>query len=158
MKKLQPQQVLEIYKSSETSEALAQRYGISESMVRLIKTKRVHQGLLDGISESAGYSSRKFLTEDMVQEIYEASGNPTELEARFNIGIQAIRNIKFKITHRSVTESLGDPGEIIIHNLTWDQVCEIRASSDSYRSLAAKYGTSVGTISNIKNFKTRILK
>lgn len=38
--------------------------------------------------------------------------------------------------------------------LSWDDVFEIRASSDSYRSLARRFGVSNCAISNVKNHKT----
>lgn len=97
----------------------------------------------------------KKLDNDTVMKIYYFSGTAAEIQEKFGCSLRVARRIKFGQTYGDVTQYLDDPGEIRLHSLTWDDVCEIRASDQPASYFCKKYGITKETVYNIRNEKTR---
>lgn len=158
--RLTPTQVFEIFVSEEKTVLLAAAYGVSESTIRSIKRRRSHPDQTGQFSLLPGRSrcNRHILDDATVEAIYYFSGSIKELKARFGVSKIVANNIKFGLTYKEVTEGLGFPGELKIHNLSWDDVCTIRSTVMDSASLAEIFGVSKGTINNIRSGRTRRMK
>jgi hypothetical protein len=98
------------------------------------------------------------LTPDIVEQIYFFTGSPKELYEKFGCSIRVAKRIKYGESYTEITQYFDDAGEIVIHKLTWDDVCFIRGSDLSASHLASQYKVTKETIYNILNGKTRIYK
>lgn len=159
--KLSTQDVLDIFDSPESTEMLALAYDVSTNTIRSIKRRRSHRHITTQIETSAGKSrgNRHILDDQTVRRIYHFSGTIKELKNTFGVSKSVANNIKFRYTYREVTEGInGAPGELKLHKLSWDDVCSIRAVTVPSDVVALMYGVSVGTINNIRNGRTRVLK
>lgn len=158
MSKITKDQVLEIYYSCDSTKDLSERFSISSPQILGIKRKRYHKNILKDIQEPPGFNHnarRKPLTDETVKEIFIFSGTIKQFKEKFDISITAVRNIKNRITYENITKNMENPGEIIIHKFTWDQVREIYISKESAKILAERYNVSTTTIYDIRNGKTR---
>jgi hypothetical protein len=156
--KLNEQQVISIFRSCESTKVLANQYGISNAAVCAIKRGYSYTHLTEPLNEYPGYnplSRHRFLTPAMVKEIYMFSGTSEEIKDKFGVSVTVARNIKFHHMYFDATKDLDDPGGIKIYNLSWDDVCDIRASILSAKELADLYAVDRQTIYNIRNYKTR---
>lgn len=156
--KLTESQIIDIYVSESPTEALARKHGVSTHTVCAIKRGHAHGRLTTNLVPGRAPSTRHILSDQTVKEIYLFSGTISEFHMRWGVSKRVVENIKFKQTYTAQTENLGMPGEIVIHSLAWDDVCDIRASSDSVNELAEFYGVSRKTIYNILSGTTRSLK
>ena len=159
--KLTCQQVLEIYRSEQAISEIVEYYSISASQVLSIKRRKSYIDILDDVQEPAGRdpnSSRVYLTDQQVRDVFLYTGSVKDFKEVFGISIQIARSIKNRLRYKDVTCDLGDPGEIKLHKLTWDDVVNIRQSLKSEAELAKQYGVHPETVINIKLRKTRRFK
>lgn len=98
------------------------------------------------------------LSPKTVEEIYFFTGTAKEIEKKFGCSVRVAKRIKYGETYSTITESFDEAGEILIHNLSWDDVCEIRNGSETAKELAARFKVTKETIYNIQNNKTRRYK
>ena len=148
-----------IFQSTMTTLQLSSMYGVSTNTIRSIKRRRTHTSITDKFAlVGKANSNRAILPDQVVREIFLFSGNSIQLKSKFGVSKKVAMNIKFGYTYSSVTSSLGYPGEIRVHKLTWDDVCTIRASSMSAQILSELFDVSVGTINNIRTGRTRKFK
>lgn len=157
---LSDKQVEDIFLSEDKTADIAARHGISTNSVRAIKRRETHQDVTRLFPQPGRHMStnRPILDDATVRAIYEFTGNPQELKAKFGISKRVAMNIKFRITYSGHSGITGLPGEIKLYKLTWDDVCTIRASSLSSAVLAELFGVSKSTINNIRSGRTRTLK
>lgn len=157
--KLSEDNVKTIYKSTDTNRELSLRFGISNSSVAAIKRGMSYRSITMNLGEPGFHSNskRKPLIPETVKEIFQFYGTTKKLKERFGVSVTVARNIKYRITYGNITEDLGDPGELVIYNLDWDQICEIRVSDDSAALLAERFSVDRQTIYNIRSGKTRRL-
>lgn len=156
--RLTESQIIDIYISERPTEALAREFAVSTHTVCSIKRGHSHARITEKLVPGRAPSTRHLLSDRTVREIYELSGTISEFHMRFGVSKRVVENIKFKQTYTAQTEGLGDPGEIILHSLAWDDICDIRASSESVNELAKFYGVTRKTIYNILSGTTRSLK
>lgn len=100
----------------------------------------------------------KKLKPQLVKDIYFFTGTAQEITEKFKVSVRVAKRIKYGQTYIDVTYPFGTAGEIKIHKLTWDDVCEIRASDLPSKDLANKFKITKESIYNIKNGKTRKYK
>lgn len=93
-----------------------------------------------------------------VEDLYYFTGTAQEIEDKFGCSVRVAKRIKYGETYLDITEMFNDAGEILIHGLSWDDICEIRSSDQSAKQLAGKFGITKETIYNILNNKTRKYK
>ena len=158
--RLDHQKITDIFLSDKPTAELAEQYGVSTNTIRGIKRQRTHGNVTGQLNllPTPTRSRRHILSDQTVRDIYNFTGSVAELKEKFGVSKQVATNIKFRLTYESVTEFLGDPGEIIIHGLTWDNVCAIRASSLPVFHIASIFRVSEGTVRNIQQGRTRRFK
>lgn len=98
------------------------------------------------------------LSSEIVKDIYFFTGSAKDIEKKFGCSVRVAKRIKYGETYLDITQYFDDAGEILIHGLSWDDVCAIRASSDSAKELAEHFNVTKETIYNIINNKTRKYK
>lgn len=155
------EQVIEIYRSTESKEILTRIYNISNGIINGIKGKRYYRSITDTLDELAGKckGDKKIpLSKEVIEDIYYFEGTVKELKEQFGVSVTLARNIKTGHTYKNITKNLGNPGGIKLHGLTWNDVVEIRKSSESNKILSNYYGVSPNTISSIRNMKTRLYR
>lgn len=151
-------QVIEIYYSTDKTADIATKFQVSTGTIKDIKRKTYYRSITENFGPPGYHSSLKRipLSDDIIKEIYYFSGTAKDFKEKFNCSVSVARNIKFGKTYSRVTLPLiGEAGEIKIHNLTWDEICEIRSSDDSCAKLGKQYKVHPETIRNIRNGKTR---
>lgn len=158
--KLNETQVIEIFLSEETTALLAAIYGVSTFTIRAIKRGHTRGDITGQLSflPVQPKSRRPILSDEMVKGIFRYTGSLKTLKSLYGVSKSVANNIKFRHTYQSITEGLGDPGELRIHSLTWDDVCTIRASSLQSSVLADLFFVSPATINNIRAGRTRQFK
>lgn len=155
--KLTDREIEDIFLSEDRTDLLAERFGVSNSTINSIKRQNSHREITLNLGEP-GFpknSKRKPLTPSMVKSIFEFRGSASQIKEKFGVSIEVARNIKYGNTYYHITCDLGDAGEIIIHGLDWDDVCEIRSSDQPAAVLADHFDLTVQTIYNIRNERTR---
>lgn len=100
----------------------------------------------------------KKLSNKIVSDVYFFTGTVQEINKKFGVSARVAKRIKYGQTYTDITFSFGEAGEIKIHKLTWDNICDIRSSDESASNIAKKYGITKETVYNIKNGKTRKYK
>ncbi len=150
-------EISDIYLSDLPKTEIAKKHKVSVSCVAAIKRRYTYKSETADLGEPGHdiKSKRKPLTPEKVIEIFTFRGTSSEIQKQFGISVTVARNIKFRNTYRHVTESLGDPGEIVIYSLDWNQVCDIRSSMDKISDLSERYKVDRQTIYNIRSGKTR---
>ena len=149
-------QVIEIFKSLKTTKELTEQFNVSSSVVTCIKRRKYYKHYTTNIGQPGSSSKRIPLTEETVIAIYDFDGTIKQLKTQFNCSALVARNIKFGNTYYSITGTLNrEPGELKIYNLSWDQICDIKASDKTTSELAIQYKVHSQTIRNIQNEKTR---
>lgn len=156
--KLDKNQVMGVYLSESKTSDIADLYNISVTTVNDIKGKRVYTEFLEEFDCPPGrypHTNRQIFDSDTVRDIFYFSGTAQEIKEKFGCTARVARNIKFGKTYQDITEKLDGAGEIKIYGLTWDEICDIRASDIQVPSLARRYKVSPETIRNIKANRTR---
>lgn len=97
----------------------------------------------------------KKLDKDTVKQLYYFSGTAAEIKEKFGCSVRVAKRIKFGQTYEEITQFFDSPGEIKLHKLTWDDVCDIRGSDYPASHYCQKYGITKETVYNIRNGKTR---
>ena len=159
--KLTDEQVILIYYSSDTAHQIQQQYNVGNDTIYGIKNQRYYRNITKYITELPGTcsgSNGRFIPNEIIVAIFLFSGTAKEYKDKFNVGIQVVKNIKFRYTYKNITQHLSDFGEIRVNKLTWNEVCSIRASDLSTKSLAEQYNISGETVRNIQSNKTRTFK
>lgn len=98
------------------------------------------------------------LSPKIVEDIYFYSGTAKEIEERFGCSVRVAKRIKFGETYSDITENFDEAGEILIHNLSWDNICEIRSLEKTAKEYAERFKITKETVYNIQNNKTRKYK
>lgn len=100
----------------------------------------------------------KKLPSSIVEQIYKFSGTLSEIQDKFGCSARVAKRIKLGETYFELTQFFESPGEIRLHQLTWDDICDIRASDESAPFVAKQFGITKETVYNIRNGKTRKYK
>ena len=143
MSKLNEQQVVEIYHAIKSIKELAVLYNISQTQILFIKNKKSYKNITKDINELPGASVGKTLTRviipaDIVKKIFLDSGTFEYFAKKYKTTNVTLKSIKSKKTYKSITENLGEPGEIITYKLSNTDINNIKQSNLSLTELAKK--------------------
>src|SRR6218665_1341035 len=104
--KLDKNQVIEIYLSTQSTKNIASVFQISATTVNDIKGKRIYKEYFNTIVDDPGRpldSRKNTMTDEKVKEVYYFSGSPDEIKTRFGCSVRVARNIKFGVTYQHIT-------------------------------------------------------
>lgn len=157
--KLTATQVLEIYYSCEKTSTLSDQYQIGTAQITSVKRKRSYKNILSDIKDPPGYhpSLRRIpLSDETVIRIFRDSGPPIHFKERYGVSVSVVRRIKNRITYDRVTKNLKNPGQLVLHKLSPEDVFEIRNSKKSQdKELLEKFKIHPETLRNIRTARTR---
>lgn len=161
---LTEEQVKVILDDPRTHSRIAHDYNVSRTTISSIKTRHSWHALgpekgvkSKRVSPRRGVSDK--VTPDMVREILASKERGIDLAGRFDITPQMVSNIR----HRRMWAHIeGDVAKVSARSgagnhdakLTEDDVRAIRASSETGKVLAAKYGIAGSTLSSIRLGRT----
>lgn len=150
--------VRDIFLSCDKTTTLAKKYSVSTSTIKDIKRQTYYKNITDNLGPPGYHQTlrRIPINDETVKDIFYFSGTAKDFKTKFNCSLQVARNIKFGVTYQKITAALpGEAGEIKIHKLTWDDICDIRESDEPIKNIAEQYGITKETVYNIRNEKTR---
>lgn len=106
--------VLKIYKSNETHEVLAEKFGVSLTTIHRIKAKKFYKDFLSKYKPPKRKREGRFwmakLTKEQVVDIFFDTRYHEEIAKDYPVSRKAIGNIKNRIHYKHFTENLGEPG------------------------------------------------
>ena len=158
MAKLSETEVLEIYHSTKRTSDLGKQYNISVSQISNIKRKASYKSVVKHITDLPGThpSIRRIpLSDETIRQIFLDEGDTAYFKEQYRVGISVVRNIKTKKTYKRATKGLNRPGQIALYGLLPHEVFAIKNSTKTPKALGVIYNTSLETIYNIQNNRTR---
>ena len=92
-RKLTDEQAREIFLSSERQRTLADKYGVSVSIINSVKAKRAYTDATKGLRMGVYVKDTK-LTDELVKEIYESDLTHKEIAEKYDMSVGHVAGIK----------------------------------------------------------------
>ena len=158
--KLNIDQVLEIYHSCESPEALSKIYCIGTGQIFGIKRKIYYKDVTKDILVMPGQYKGKnkvriIIPCDIVRLIYSTEETYSYFKENFGVSPVVVKNIKSKISYKDITKDLGTAKSVKKYNLTNKDTIDIFYSDLTLKELSKLYNVSIETVRNIKNATSR---
>lgn len=160
--RLAVQDILDIYRSCEHMNLIAEKYNITRYNVITIKRKIHYTSVTKNLTELPGYcpedtgkGKNRPIPVDLIPKIYMDEGTYEYFWEKYGASRNVVLSIKGRKTNTHLTENLGEPGHIKRYNLSNDDLEQIHSSELSNKQLAEQFNVCQHTIQNIRTGRTR---
>lgn len=158
--KLNEDQVMKIYHSTDSYKLLAEQYNVGVYQILSVKRKLTYKNVTKDILDLPGFytggkTTRLPLPIDFIEKIFYDTGDYNYFWKEYKATERVVQGIKNKKSFRKITTNLGTPGQVKRYGMTRDEVEEIYNAVGSNRDLAGRFGIHYNTVRNIKGKNSR---
>lgn len=158
--KLNKDQVIEIYFSTESYKVLAERHMVGTYQIISIKRKLTYKNITEPIPDLPGFyvdgkTTRLPIPIDFIEKIFYDSGDYPYFFQKYMATERVVQGIKNKKSFKKITSKLGVPGQVKRYGMTRDTVEAVYNASGTNKDIAEKFGIHYNTVRNIKGKNSR---
>lgn len=155
MNKLAPNDIKEIYTSTDSQKNLSKKYGVSICMISKILNGHIHKQHTAKLEKPVrkSYMLEGYLSDETVKDIYTSNDSVKSLAEKYNVNTVTIYRIQHDINYTDVTKDL-DRAHKKYKRIDKLDIVDIYLDERSVKEIAKEYGIKPENISNIKNKKT----
>lgn len=155
MNKLAPNDIKEIYTSTDSQKNLSKKYSVSICMISKILNGHIHKQHTAKLEKPnrKHYMMEGYLSNEEVKDIYMSNDSVKSLAEKYNVNTVTIYRIQHNINYTDVTKGLDRTHEKYKRIDRLD-IIDIYLDERSVKEISKEYGIKPENISNIKNKKT----
>lgn len=155
MNKLAPNDIKEIYTSTDSQKNLSKKYGVSICMISKILNGHIHKQHTAKLEKPnrKHYMMEGYLSNEEVKDIYMSNDSVKNLAEKYNVNTVTIYRIQHDINYTDVTKDL-ERSYKKYKRIDRLDIIDIYLDERSVKEISKEYGIKPENISNIKNKKT----
>lgn len=151
---------VDIYYSEEDPDILATRYAIDRYTILAIKRKIKYSCATKHISDLPGFyldgkTTRLPLPIDSIEKIFYDTGDYAYFWEKYRATERVVKSIKDKKSFKSITSTLGVPGQVKRYGMTRTMIEEVFNAAGTNKEIAERYNIHYNTVRNIKGKNSR---